>query len=51
MMSDTKFFLTEAITNKVLGQDEVDALLRGLSGGEIESEQDIPVDEEGIVSF
>ena len=23
--------------NKVLGQDEVDALLRGLSGGEIES--------------
>ncbi len=37
--------------NKVLGQDEVDALLRGLSGGEIESEQDIPVDEEGIVSF
>ncbi len=25
MMSDTKFFLTEAIMNKVLGQDEVDA--------------------------
>lgn len=37
--------------NKVLAQDEVDALLRGLSGGEIESEQDMPVDEEGIVQF
>lgn len=37
--------------NKVLAQDEVDALLRGLSGGEIEAEQDLPVDDEGIVSF
>lgn len=37
--------------NKVLAQDEVDALLRGLSGGEIEAEQDLPVDEEGIVAF
>ncbi len=37
--------------NKVLAQDEVDALLRGLSGGEIESEQDMPVDAEGIVQF
>lgn len=37
--------------NKVLAQDEVDALLRGLSGGEIEAEQDLPVDDEGIVAF
>ena len=37
--------------NKILAQDEVDALLRGLSGGEIESETDIPVDDSGIVPF
>lgn len=37
--------------NKVLAQDEVDALLKGLSGGEIESEPDLPQDEDGIVSF
>lgn len=37
--------------NKILAQDEVDALLRGLSGGEIESESDIPEDDSGIVSF
>ena len=37
--------------NKILAQDEVDALLRGLSGGEIESENDIPEDDSGIVSF
>ncbi len=37
--------------NKVLAQDEVDALLRGLSGGEIESENDIPDDDTGIVPF
>ena len=37
--------------NKILAQDEVDALLRGLSGGEIESENDEPVDDSGIVSF
>ncbi|SIO01033.1 flagellar motor switch protein FliM [Halodesulfovibrio marinisediminis] len=37
--------------NKILAQDEVDALLRGLSGGEIESETDIPEDETGIVAF
>ncbi len=37
--------------NKVLAQDEVDALLRGLSGGEIESENDIPDDDSGIVAF
>lgn len=37
--------------NKILAQDEVDALLRGLSGGEIESEMDIPQDDSGIVPF
>ena len=37
--------------NKILAQDEVDALLRGLSGGEIESESDVPDDDSGIVSF
>ncbi|MBQ9536722.1 MAG: flagellar motor switch protein FliM [Desulfovibrionaceae bacterium] len=37
--------------NKVLAQDEVDALLRGLSGGEIESEPEIAEDNTGIVPF
>ncbi len=37
--------------NKVLAQDEVDALLRGLSGGEIDTEVDIPEDDSGIVAF
>ncbi len=37
--------------NKVLAQDEVDALLRGLSGGEIESENDAQGDDTGIVPF
>ncbi len=37
--------------NKILAQDEVDALLRGLSGGEIESENDTPEDDSGIVPF
>lgn len=37
--------------NKILAQDEVDALLRGLSGGDIESESDGPLDESGIVPF
>ncbi len=36
--------------NKILAQDEVDALLRGLSGGEIETET-VVADESGIVSF
>lgn len=36
--------------NKILAQDEVDALLRGLSGGEIEAENDAPSDE-GVTSF
>ena len=37
--------------NKILAQDEVDALLRGLSGGEIESTSDVPGDDSGIVPF
>ena len=37
--------------NKVLAQDEVDALLRGLSGGEIENEAETQEDDSGIVSF
>jgi flagellar motor switch protein FliM len=37
--------------NKILAQDEVDALLRGLSGGSIETETDIPDDDGGIVTF
>ena len=37
--------------NKILAQDEVDALLRGLSGGDIEAETDEPIDDSGIVSF
>lgn len=37
--------------NKVLAQDEVDALLRGLSDGEIESEPEVQDDGAGIVPF
>ena len=37
--------------SSILEQDEVDALLRGLSGGEIEAETHEPVNESGIVSF
>ena len=37
--------------SKILDQDEVDALLRGLSGGEIEAENDILEDDSGIVVF
>lgn len=37
--------------DKILAQDEVDALLRGLSGGELETETDIPEDDSGIVPF
>jgi flagellar motor switch protein FliM len=36
--------------NKILAQDEVDALLRGLSGGSIETETS-ETDDSGIVSF
>ena len=37
--------------SKILNQDEVDALLRGISGGEIETEEEIITDDNGIVSF
>ena len=37
--------------SKILEQDEVDALLRGLSGGDVETETDIPEDDSGVVSF
>ena len=37
--------------DKILAQDEVDALLRGLSGGELETETDIPDDDSGFVPF
>ncbi|KUG29889.1 flagellar motor switch protein flim [hydrocarbon metagenome] len=37
--------------SKILDQDEVDALLRGLSGGEIEAESDILEDDTGVVVF
>jgi flagellar motor switch protein FliM len=37
--------------NKILNQDEVDALLRGLTGGEVETETDVPEDDSGIISF
>lgn len=37
--------------NKILAQDEVDALLRGLSGGELTNDADIPADDTGIVPF
>ncbi|BDV00050.1 flagellar motor switch protein FliM [Thermodesulfomicrobium sp. WS] len=37
--------------SKILNQDEVDALLRGISGGEIETEQDQPQDDSGVVVF
>lgn len=37
--------------SKVLNQDEVDALLRGLSGGEIEAEAEAEADDSGVVTF
>ena len=37
--------------SKILDQDEVDALLRGLSGGEIEAETDVLEDDSGVVVF
>lgn len=36
---------------KILQQDEVDALLRGLTGGEVEAETDVPDEDSGVVSF
>jgi len=37
--------------SKILSQDEVDALLRGLTGGEVETEAEAPEEEAGIVPF
>ncbi|XPV77792.1 MAG: flagellar motor switch protein FliM [Desulfovibrio sp.] len=37
--------------SKILEQDEVDALLRGLSGGDVEPETEIAEDDSGVVSF
>lgn len=37
--------------SKILAQDEVDILLRGLSGGEIEVESEVSEDDSGIVPF
>jgi len=37
--------------NKILAQDEVDAILRGLSGGEIEADGDIPDNDGTVVPF
>ena len=37
--------------NKILGQEEVDALLKGLSGGEIDTTPDVASDDSGIVPF
>ncbi|TVQ97931.1 MAG: flagellar motor switch protein FliM [Desulfovibrionales bacterium] len=36
---------------KILSQDEVDSLLRGLTGGEIETEAAVAGDDSGIISF
>ncbi len=37
--------------SKILNQDEVDALLRGISGGEIETEDETTAPEDGVVTF
>ncbi len=37
--------------SKILSQDEVDALLRGMSGGEIEVETDQGPDEDGVIAY
>lgn len=37
--------------SKILNQDEVDALLRGISGGEIETEEEVAADTSGFVAF
>ncbi len=37
--------------NKILDQNEVDALLRGLTGGELETETEISEDDTGVVDF
>ncbi len=39
------------MSEQILTQEEVDSLLRGISGGEIETETDIEENESGIVSY
>ena len=39
------------MSEQILTQEEVDSLLRGISGGEIETETDVEEDESGIVSY
>lgn len=37
--------------SKILSQDEVDALLKGMSGGEIEVESDVSADQDGVIPY
>ena len=37
--------------SKIMNQDEVDALLRGISGGEIETEEEVVETSDDIVAF
>ena len=37
--------------SKILSQDEVDALLKGMSGGEIEVESDASADQDGVIPY
>ena len=39
------------MSEQILTQEEVDSLLRGISGGEIETETDVEQDESGIVAY
>ncbi len=39
------------MSEQILTQEEVDSLLRGISGGEIETETDVEQDESGIVPY
>ncbi len=37
--------------SEILSQEEIDSLLKGMSGGEIETETETPEDEEGIIPY
>lgn len=37
--------------SKILSQDEVDSLLKGMSGGEIEVESDTGADQDGVITY
>jgi len=43
--------IEEFFVNKILSQDEVDSLLRGLSGGKIEAETTVNENDSGIIPF